>query len=148
MRGFYGIGVYQPKTEVNIGTLWRSAFLYGADFMFTIGRRYRKQASDTTVAYNHVPLWEFESFEMFKKSMPKESYLICVELAEKSMALTKFTHPERAVYLLGAEDTGIPEEILKGHTVVQIPSVHSASMNVAVAGSIICYDRFCKRNIL
>ena len=35
--GFFGIGVYRLKTEANHGTLWRSAFQFGADFIFTIG---------------------------------------------------------------------------------------------------------------
>ena len=35
--GYFGIGVYRLKTEANHGTLWRSAFQFGADFIFTIG---------------------------------------------------------------------------------------------------------------
>lgn len=69
MRGYYGIGVYHPKTSANIGTLWREAYLYGADFIFTIGRRYKKQSSDTTKTIRHLPLWEFKTFEEFKKAV-------------------------------------------------------------------------------
>jgi tRNA(Leu) C34 or U34 (ribose-2'-O)-methylase TrmL len=145
MRGFYGIGIYHPKNEVNMGTLWRSAFLYNADFIFTIGKRYQHQASDTTKAFYHVPLWEFQSFEDFKKSMPRESRLICVELSKKARQLDTFIHPERACYLLGAEDNGIPEDILYGHTIIQIPTENAQSMNVSTAGTIILYDRFIKR---
>jgi tRNA (guanosine-2'-O-)-methyltransferase len=143
-RGFYGIGIYHGKKSVNIGTLWRSAFLYDADFIFTIGARYPKQASDTVMAYRHIPLWEFDTFEQFTSAMPKDSRLICVELSEKSKSLPTFVHPEQAVYLLGAEDAGLPEEILQGHTILQIPEAKSFSMNVSVAGSIILYDRFVK----
>lgn len=144
-RGFYGVGIYHPKKSVNIGTLWRSAFLYDADFIFTIGRRYPRQASDTVKAYNHVPLWEFESFNDFIKSMPKASQLICVEISKKSHSLKNFIHPERACYLLGAEDEGIPEEILAGHATLQIPTAKAQSMNVSTAGTIILYDRFIKK---
>jgi hypothetical protein len=35
VRGYFGIGIYHGKTEENIGTLWRSAYAYGADFVFT-----------------------------------------------------------------------------------------------------------------
>jgi len=143
-RGFYGIGIYHPKKAVNIGTLWRSAFLYDADFIFTIGQRYPKQASDTVTAYKHIPLWQFVAFKDFIEAMPKDSYLICIEIAEKSKDLRNFIHPERAIYLLGAEDNGIPKEILEGHTTIQIPENKPISMNVAVAGSIILYDRFIK----
>ena len=46
-RGFFGVGIENTKTHQNIGTLWRSASIMGASFMFTIGKRYKKQASDT-----------------------------------------------------------------------------------------------------
>lgn len=144
MRGFFGIGIYHCKTEKNIGTLWRTAYLYDAKFIFTIGRRYNTQPSDTPKAWKTIPLWEFQTFEEFKNSMPKESHLICVELAEKSKNLKTFVHPERAIYLLGAEDHGLPETILNGHTTLQIPSAKPISMNVSTAGSIIMYDRFTK----
>ena len=36
-RGFYAIGVYKPKKEVNIGTLWRTANILGASLIFTAG---------------------------------------------------------------------------------------------------------------
>ncbi len=35
--GYFGIGIYGPKMTKNIGTLWRTADIFGADFMFTIG---------------------------------------------------------------------------------------------------------------
>ncbi len=143
-RGFYGIGIYGGKTPINLGTLWRSAFLYDADFIFTIGARYPKQPSDTVKAYNHIPLWQFDDFVSFQKVMPKDSYLICVEQNEKSKKLNTFVHPERAIYILGAEDKGLPNEIIEGHTVLEIPEAKQFSMNVAVAGSIILYDRFIK----
>lgn len=146
-RGYFGIGVYHPKTEENIGTLWRTAFLYGADFIFTIGARYRKQPSDTPDVSKHVPLYNYTSIEDFKEHMPHNASLVCVELSDKSQSLTTTHHPERAIYLLGAEDYGIPEDILFGNQTIQIPTVVELSMNVAVAGSIILYDRFAKVNL-
>lgn len=46
-RGYFGVAVYRPKTEANIGTLWRSATAYGAAFLATVGQRHQRQASDT-----------------------------------------------------------------------------------------------------
>ena len=34
---YFEIGVYHPKKEVNIGTLWRTAYQLGASVIFTIG---------------------------------------------------------------------------------------------------------------
>lgn len=143
-RGYYGIGVYHSKTEINIGTLWRSAHLYDADFIFTIGRRYKKQPADTTNAALHVPLYNYISFDDFYKNMPLGCQLVCVEQDEKSKSLPDFYHPERAIYLLGAEDYGLPKEILKSHQIIQIPTEKDFSMNVAVAGSIVMYDRYVR----
>lgn len=109
-RGFYGIGIYGGKTPLNIGSLWRSAHILKADFIFTIGKRY-----------------------------------VGIELNRNSIALTEFTHPERAIYLLGAEDYGLPQEILdKCDSIVQIPEENS--LNVAIAGSIVLYDRLSKQH--
>ena len=54
-KGYYGIGIYEPKTKDNVGTLWRSAHNIGGDFIFYIGRRYKKQAIDTTKAQRNIP---------------------------------------------------------------------------------------------
>ena len=143
-RGYFGIGVYCPKTEQNVGTLWRSATLYGADFIFTVGRRYEKQASDTMQAWRHIPLWNFVDFADLNDHLPCACPIVCVEQYVNAHDLRGFVHPERAAYLLGAEDSGIPESILDGRYVVQIPSLLPQCANVAVAGSIVLYDRFVK----
>lgn len=146
-RGFYGIGVYHPKTEENIGTLWRSAFLWGADFIFTVGARYHKQPSDTPDTTKHIPLYSYSDFNDLLKHLPDRSELVCIELAEKATPLNKAKHPERAVYMLGAEDYGIPQEHLVGHQTIVIPTEKQWSMNVAVAGSIVMADRFMRSGV-
>ncbi len=45
--GFFGIGIEYPRTAANIGTLWRSAHIMHADFMFIIGERYQSVRTDT-----------------------------------------------------------------------------------------------------
>lgn len=139
-RGYFGIGIYNTKTEHNIGTLWRSAYIFGASFIFTIGKRYKKQHSDTTKATNHIPLYEYKTFEEFYSNIPNNCLLIGVEQNEKSIDLKKFWHPERAIYLLGAEDYGLNENIIsKCHKIVSIDT--KLCLNVSVAGSIIMYNR-------
>ena len=41
--GYFGIGVMGLKYDDNYGTLLRTAQVFGADFIFIIGRRYKKQ---------------------------------------------------------------------------------------------------------
>lgn len=145
MRGYFGIGIVNGKCEANIGTLWRSANIMGAQFIFTIGKRYpKRQTTDTMDTPKHIPLFEYGTWEDFKSNLPRDSEIIAVELHEKSKPIKTFNHPERAVYLLGAEDKGISEEILKDcRRIVQLPGEYS--MNVAVAGSIVMFDRINKQ---
>lgn len=143
-RGFYGVGIVGTKTAVNVGVLWRSAYALGAAFIFTAGRRYPQQAADTVKAWKHVPLIEFQDGQAMLDALPKGCVPVAVELDDRARPLERFVHPERACYILGAEDTGIPPTILdQCHAVVQIPGRYC--LNVGVAGSIVLYDRVAKR---
>jgi len=58
--------------------------------------------------------------------------------------LETFEHPRRCVYLLGAEDHGLPKAAMeKAHHLVKFET--PKSINVAVAGSIVMYDRNMKK---
>lgn len=143
MRGFFEIGVYRSKTPANVGTLWRSAYQMGAAGIFTIGKRYPKQASDTVKAYKHIPLREHLDFDAFLASLPHGCPIVAVEMGGRPLA--NFVHPERAVYLLGAEDHGIPPAILtRCHQTICLPAIRTESYNVAVAGSLVMFDRQSK----
>lgn len=145
MRGYFGIGIYRTKTEINVGTLWRSAHNFGAGFIFTIGKRYRQQASDTTKAWRSTPLHHYESFEEFNRHIPYDCRVVAIEQSERSVNVSAFRHPERAIYLLGAEDHGLPDEIQeKCKLVIHIDT--PMCLNVATAGAIIMYDRSIKVN--
>jgi tRNA G18 (ribose-2'-O)-methylase SpoU len=137
---FCAIGVYHPKTEVNVGTLWRSAHSLGAAYIFTVGRRYAPQPSDTTRAWKHIPLLNFDSLESFRSHLPYSCEIVGVELDARATPLARFRHPVRACYLLGAEDHGLPESVRSAcHRLVQLRGDHC--LNVAVAGSIVLHDR-------
>jgi len=144
-RGYFAVGIYRTKTEANVGTLWRSAHLYGAAFVFTVGKRYQRQSSDTPKTPLHTPLFHFDTIEDLRAHLPHSAPLVGVELDPRATALPDYSHPERAVYLLGAEDQGLPPSVVDlCHSVVQIPAVRSQSMNVAAAGSVLLYDRHAK----
>jgi tRNA G18 (ribose-2'-O)-methylase SpoU len=143
-RGYFGIGIWNGKNHYNLGTLWRSAFIFGASFIFTVGRRYSKQSSDTVHAWKHIPLHKFDSNDDLVKFLPMGCPLIGVELDDRAHSITTFSHPERACYLLGAEDNGLSEaERQRCHALIQLPG--SCSMNVASAGTVVMYDRYLKR---
>ena len=143
-QGYFGIGIYHSKNSINIGTLWRSANIFGASFIFTIGRRYKRQSSDTMKTPLNIPLFEFNTFDNFKSFLPKFARLVAIEITESAQDLRNYCHHEQTVYLLGAEDTGIPEEILhKCHDIIKIPGNYC--LNVSTAGSIVMYDRLIKK---
>lgn len=107
MRGYFGIGIYHIKTEENIGTLWKSAYIYIS-------------------------------------SVQDDCWLVGIKQSGYSLDLKIFHHPERCIYLLGAEDHGLSQDIMdKCQRIVHIDT--SMCLNVAVAGSIVMYDRATNR---
>lgn len=143
MRGYFGIGIENPKTIENVGTLWRSAFIMGAAFIFTIGTRIKQQCSDTVKAYKYIPYFRYDNFEDFNKSIPYDCPLIGIENIDKSQPIENYRHPERCIYLLGSEDNGLSKQaISKCKDLIILPGTYC--LNVSVAGSLVLYDRITK----
>lgn len=141
--GFFGIGILNNSDEVNIGTLWRSAYLLGASFIFTVDKKYKHQGSDVTKSWTRIPLYHFKTFEELKDNLPYSTRLVAVEMGEDAIPLSEYKHPDRAVYLLGNEISGLPPQILdQCQSLIKLPGEYS--LNVAVTGSIVMYDRITK----
>lgn len=137
---YFEIGIYHPKTADNLGTLWRSAYQLGAAGIFTIGRPYRRQATDTANAQYQIPLRHYLTLEEFLKARPVGAVIVGVEMGGEPLA--EFRHPACAVYLLGSEDSGLgPTARACCNRIVSIESSRTPSYNVAVAGSIVMYHR-------
>lgn len=142
-RGYFGVAVWKPKNTDNVGTLWRSANIFGASFIAVIAGRYHKQASDTMATHRHVPLYHFDTFREFRDHQPSGCQIVAVELCDGARNVVDYAHPEAAVYLLGPEDDSLSAEILAAcHSRLVIPGTHC--LNLAVAGSIVLYDRVAK----
>lgn len=142
MRGYFGIGVENLKNKVNLGTLWRSAYCLGANFIFVIGKRYQRQSSDVLKTYRHIPLYQYKDKKHFLSSCPYGCLLIGVEITEKAENIYDYIHPQRAIYVLGSEDSSLTF-LEKCDSVIKIPS--KFCLNVATAGAIIMYDRNVKK---
>lgn len=136
-RGYFGIAFYEPKFEENIGTAIRNAHCFGADFIAVIGKRYKRQPSDTMATEKHIPIYEFKDLKDFQEHLPLGCELILVEVDGKE--IKNFTHPSRAVYLIGGEDRTLPD--LKAQR-VSFPTDYC--VNMAVASALILYDRKTK----
>jgi tRNA G18 (ribose-2'-O)-methylase SpoU len=94
-------------------------------------------------SWKHLPLFVYKDFNDFNEHRPFDCKLIGIELTESATMLSEFVHPKQACYLLGSEDNGLTLEAIKGCQ--EIVRLHGErSYNVAVAGSIVLYDRIAK----
>ena len=145
--GYFGIGIVRGKTAGNAGVLWRSAAQLGAAFTFTVGARFEKEddKTDAIAAWRRVPQFAYDDVAQLVTATPRGAALVGIEMG--GQALETFAHPERCVYVLGAEDEGLPKSVRRAcRHVVALPAIRSASYNVAVAGALVLYDRFMKRS--
>ena len=142
-KGYYGVGIERGKTEYNYWTLFRTAQILNADFLFVIGARFKKHRADTMCAFRHIPVYSYKDFDDFNEHRPYDCKLVGVELADKAVEVSNYIHHKKAIYLLGAEDNGLSAKAIR--TCNDIIKLHGdKSMNVSVAGSIVLYDRFVK----
>ena len=138
--GYFEIGIFQPKHWENVGTLWRTAWQLGAAGIFTIGPKPKRQITDVLRVDKRVPLRYYEDFDAFLAARPQGAQLIGIEMGGEP--LKTFTHPIRAVYLLGSEVNGLPAEVTaKCEHVLEIESVNYPSYNVSVSGALVMYHR-------
>eukprot|EP00658_Telonema_sp_P-2_P062276 TRINITY_DN50946_c0_g1_i1.p1 TRINITY_DN50946_c0_g1~~TRINITY_DN50946_c0_g1_i1.p1 ORF type:complete len:293 (+),score=54.86 TRINITY_DN50946_c0_g1_i1:163-1041(+) len=148
--GFFGVALLRSTSELNHGTLWRSASTFGASFMATIGAPYSKSVegcTNTTNAAKGAPMWRFDAWGDFCKVAPMDAPWVAIEMGGED--LDTFVHPARCVYILGSEAQGLPSSVVKACVAhVSIPAAENArthSSNVAVAGAIVMYDRLAKQ---
>jgi tRNA(Leu) C34 or U34 (ribose-2'-O)-methylase TrmL len=143
----FAIGVWHGKTAYNLVSLRRSASQLGASFVFSIADRMKnkKPLKETFPGENTaIPIYEYSSLLHFSLDTIKDEYeWVCIEMGGKP--LSSFVHPKRALYILGSEDNGI-STMLKGACkhVICLDAKRSQSFNVAVAGSMVMYDRYVK----
>ncbi len=144
MRGYFGIGIVGGKTSANVALLMRSAYCFGASFVFTVGDRYRRMAPDTTATARHVPLFHYQDTADLLSHTPQGCARVAVEIREDAVDIGCFQHPERAIYLLGPEDNSLSEDVIAAcESVIYIPTAFC--LNVAIAGSVVLFHRQLNR---
>lgn len=143
--GYFGIGIFHTKTALNVGGLMRSAYCFGASFVFTVGRRYSREPMDTPDTPNQIPLYNYLTLDQLLLNLPVGCRLVGIELHPDAQSLHTYEHPARACYLLGAEDHGLPPTaISRCHELISIPNL-KACLNVTTAGSLVLYSRHLQR---
>ena len=132
--------------QANLGTLLRTCDAVGACLAVPATQHYREALSigDSRRLRERTCIHWLPCHKDRWIAAQREAgwRIVAVELAEGAVALPRLEPArERTVVLLGHEQDGIPEEHVAGADVcVEIPMVGlGASLNVAVAGSLVLY---------
>ncbi|MEM1365781.1 MAG: RNA methyltransferase [Pseudomonadota bacterium] len=139
-KGYFAIGAEGISKPMNFGNLARSAYGFGASFVFTVdqSKSIGRPESDTSASRDHLPWYSFDGAA--NMVLPDDCTLVGVELTHDAVDLPSFRHPTRAAYVLGPEGGSLsPAMIERCAHVVKIPT--SFCINVAMAGAIVMYDR-------
>jgi 23S rRNA (guanosine2251-2'-O)-methyltransferase len=142
----FALAVWEITKEHNVGSLVRTAHAVAASEVILVGGRewntYAACTADTLTRIVHLDdaegLLEYLTLQRWS--------LVAVELDPRAVGLFGAAYPERPCFLLGAERSGVPQELLDAaEIVVQIPQWGLVpSLNLAVAGSIVAYDHLAK----
>ena len=139
MRGYSCIGLDNPKTPANVGSVLRAAGCYGASFVAIGGDRIASGRTDTQKAWRHMPLFTGD----LRMLLPEGCTPVCIEMTADAESIFTFQHPERAYYIFGPEDGSVRKEVSDWCKVrVMIPT--RFCMNLACTVNVVLYDRMCK----
>ncbi len=124
---------------------------------------------NTQNGIHRINLQYFDTLSDFLRHLPAQTTLVVVEMKDTATELARFAHPLNATYLLGREtvgitdshmceirqffdtlNTGIPDQFLATHPkMARLDFVKIStpeSLNTAVCGALVMYDRFAKSN--
>ena len=141
------IGLVNPKSPNNVGSVMRAAGNYRVDRILYTGKRYpralirNKDLPDMhRKVSKNVPLFEVSDFI---NDAPLDLKMVCIEFAENAIPLTEYQHPDNAFYIFGPEDGNISQAVIdKADAVVYVPTV--GCMNLAATVNVVLYDRLSK----
>lgn len=138
-RGYAAIAVTQIIKDRNFGGVLRAAHCYGAS-MVVLGGKYKREFTDTTKAYRHIPL--IQNVDIMS-AIPFDCVPVAVDLLPDAEPLPDFIHPQRAFYIFGAENQTLGKRITdKCKHKVFIPTQYC--MNLAATANVVLYDRMAK----
>jgi len=144
-RGYAAVGLVNPKNACNVGSVLRAAYCYDVRLvLLTGGRAAVRSCADTPKAYRHIPTLRVNDLH---EAVPYDCVPVAVELVPgRAISLTKYVHPERALYVFGQEDGTLGEKVLSWcRDVVYIPT--RTCMNLAACVNVVLYDRMVKNDV-
>lgn len=143
------IGLINPKSPENVGSVMRAAGNYRVDSVFYTGKRYpRALMRNPNIpdmgrkAGQDIRLSEVSCL-INAAAIGMDMKLVCIEFAENAIALPAYQHPENAFYVFGPEDGSIGQDVIdKADAVVYVPT--TGCMNLAATVNVVLYDRLAK----
>lgn len=142
-RGYAAIGLVNPKTPSNVGSVMRACGVYGASHCFYTGARYSKAKrfiTDPAKYWRHIPLINIDDL---KNAIPIDCVPVAIDLLDDAEPLTDYVHPERAFYIFGPEDGTLGKSVTDWcRDKVYVPG--NGCMNLAATTNVVLYDRMAK----
>ena len=140
---FCCVGLVNPKSPENVGSVMRAAGCYGVDEVYYTGNRFelaRRFATDTKQMVEKIPLLGVDDLMAF---IPQGCVPVVVDLIDGATPLPDYVHPERAFYIFGPED-GTLDPALYGSVKGVVYGPTPGCMNLAASVNVILYDRLAK----
>ncbi len=141
-RGFAGVGLFNPKFDVNVGSAIRAVECYDAAFLAVTGNRIScRSATDTQKGYRRTPVFRVEDLHDI---IPFDCVPVAVDLLDGAVSLVEYKHPERAFYIFGPEDGTLGVKIHGWcRDKIYVPTQYC--MNLAACINVVLYDRLSKQ---
>ncbi len=143
------------RSVINIGAIFRTADAIGIDKIFLTGYcatptdRFGRERNDFKKAsLGSKTLWEYQEniLDLVEKLKKENFNIISVEQNKNSIDYKKIILKENNVVIMGNENFGVNEEVLKiSDQIVELPmNGFKNSLNVSVTTGIILYSFFDK----
>jgi len=144
--------LYDIRSNYNVGAIFRTSDAAGVSKIYLYGftptpiDRFGRQVHEihkTALGAEQVVPWEptADIFELIKEKQTEGFLVVSVELAQNAVSLTDYKCPEKVIYILGSETTGVPLDVqAASNMILEIPMRgEKESLNVSVAAGIVLY---------
>jgi len=137
------LGLTNPKSPTNVGSVMRASGCYGVDSVVYTGERYERAAQFNTDTHKNSHQISLTQVEDLLAAVPEGATVVCVELVEGAIPLPAYQHPDNAFYIFGPEDGNVQQRVInRVDDVVYVPTV--GCMNLAATVNVLLYDRLAK----
>lgn len=136
----FAVALLNVDGGLNIGSMIRSAVVFGADKVYLIGaRRFDKRS--TVGAHNYIEIAHIPSSNCLNK-IKEDGYLpVAIEQGGANIGDESFKNLKNPCFLFGSESVGLDKDIVENCICYQIPQIGVLrSLNVSSATSIILYE--------